>query len=341
MVALFLGGWAYLLYRELQLDPTKERTFKAFPPLAQWEPRLFQYPHDTDSEEDELATPAGSGTTQASGAATTTATRKVGEATLAAAAADDPDDIGKNKGSTKTTAKAAAKATAKTTAKATAKATAKTTAKAKTTKTKAKVAPGTPRKIKTSKDTTGKAVADGSDCCYHCDTGGAKCSCTGCYRAWYCGRGCQKADWRRHKPACRAAARAEARRAAWRVAATAARRAGENSGGDETCVICIGPVVSPVELPCGHAYCEACLAELRAKEVAQACPLCRADLPPGVDGLWDLAYRAYKRIFGMVDRGEVSWASLAAADQEEMDEAVIMLIGELLWVDAPEHHAHH
>ena len=37
------------------------------------------------------------------------------------------------------------------------------------------------------------------------------------------------------------------------------------------------------------------------------------DLPEGLDGLWDLAYRAYMRIRGMVDRGETSWGSLPAA----------------------------
>ena len=84
-------------------------------------------------------------------------------------------------------------------------------------------------------------------------------------------------------------------------------------------------MVAPVELPCGHAYCGACLAELRAREVAQTCPLCRADLPEGLDGLWDLAYRAYCRIFGMVVRGQASWASLAAAEREEMEEVVAML----------------
>ena len=71
----------------------------------------------------------------------------------------------------------------------------------------------------------------------------------------------------------------------------------------ETCVICIGPVVAPVELPCGHAYCGKCLSELRKHGVAQVCPQCRKDLPPGVDGLYDLAERAYQRIKGMVDRG--------------------------------------
>ena len=68
-------------------------------------------------------------------------------------------------------------------------------------------------KAKASKDTSGKAAADGSHCCYHCGTAGAKSCCGGCHRAWYCGHACQKAAWRGHKKACKAAQRAEARRA--------------------------------------------------------------------------------------------------------------------------------
>ena len=37
------------------------------------------------------------------------------------------------------------------------------------------------------------------------------------------------------------------------------------------------------------------------------------------------AYRAYRRICGMVDRGEASWASLPAAEREEMAEVVATL----------------
>jgi len=91
-------------------------------------------------------------------------------------------------------------------------------------------------------------------------------------------------------------------------------------------VICIGPAINPVELPCGHAYCASpCLAELRRQGVAQACPQCRGEVPLGLDGLFDLAFRAYLRIRGMATRGEVAWASLPAAAQEELDEAVAML----------------
>ena len=117
---------------------------------------------------------------------------------------------------------------------------------------------------------------------------------------------------------------AEARRATRAREALEAARAAGGRPANETCVICIGPVRSPVELPCGHAYCAACLTELRAKGVSQTCPLCRAELPPGVDGLYELAWRAHTRIEGMVARGEARWTSLAAAEQEEVDEAEAM-----------------
>ena len=90
--------------------------------------------------------------------------------------------------------------------------------------------------------------------CFHCGKSGAKLrSCSQCHRAYYCDRECQRRDWPRHKPACKAAVAAEAkratRRAAWKAAAAAARREG-GSGGKVVCVICIGAAVAPVELPC-------------------------------------------------------------------------------------------
>ena len=159
--------------------------------------------------------------------------------------------------------------------------------------------------------------------CFHCQSEGAKMCCSQCHRTWYCHRACQKRHWNLHKRACVAAVAAEARRATLRRKATAAR--GDGGIDKAMCVICVGAVVAPVELPCGHAYCGGCLSELRTKKVAQACPLCRAELPPGLDGLHDLAFRAYKRVRGMVDRGEVTWVSLPPSEQEEMDEAVAML----------------
>ena len=174
-----------------------------------------------------------------------------------------------------------------------------------------------------------KGKKDGTPVCFHCGKANPKLlTCSACHHARYCDRDCQRKDWKRHKLACKAAVAAEKRRvrqkAAWKAAAAAARRRG-GRGGDVVCVICIGPVVAPVELPCGHSYCGACLAELRAREVSQRCPQCREELPAGAEGLYELAVRPVIRIEGMVERGERAWGSLPAAEAEEIEEAIAML----------------
>ena len=86
--------------------------------------------------------------------------------------------------------------------------------------------------------------------CFHCQTEGTKMMCCSqCHIAWYCGKACQKKHWKLHKRACSAAVAADARRATLRRNATAAR--GGSTIDKETCVICVGPVVAPAELPCG------------------------------------------------------------------------------------------
>ena len=130
------------------------------------------------------------------------------------------------------------------------------------------------------KGAKGNAEADASPCCAHCGAAAAKSVCSACRIAAYCGEGCQREDQERHKGACRAAVATQARQATRTRLATAA--AAEKGGeiDKETCVICIGPVVAPVELPCGHAYCGKCLSELRKHGVAQVCPQCRKDFRP-------------------------------------------------------------
>ena len=93
----------------------------------------------------------------------------------------------------------------------------------------------------------------------------------------------------------------------------------------DRCLVCLGPPREPMRLPCGHSFCAGCVGELRSKGVTEACPLCRAELPPGPDGLFELAVRAYWRVGGMVERGEVSSASLPAVKQKELDQAVAVL----------------
>ena len=111
-----------------------------------------------------------------------------------------------------------------------------------------------------AKDTKGKSTKDGSHCCFDpaCQAPGARAECSQCHRAWYCGRACQRNDWKRHKRACRAAVAAAARAATRAREATAARRrakekegkrgGGRGRGEDEVCVICYGPPVDPVDV---------------------------------------------------------------------------------------------
>ena len=78
-------------------------------------------------------------------------------------------------------------------------------------------------------------------------------------------------------------------------------------------------------LPCTHSYHADCVAKLREYGIAQVCPMCRAELPPGLDGLYDLGARAYKRVRGRVKRDALSWAALPAAQRVEMEEAAAVL----------------
>jgi ankyrin repeat protein len=168
-----------------------------------------------------------------------------------------------------------------------------------------------------------------------CGKVGAKANCGRCKRAWYCNATCQKADWQRHKKGCRTTVAAAARAATRAREETAAREAAKKAKGaaaeteeepSSKCVICIGPLVDPVPLPCGHAYCRECIGGVRTKGDSQTCPLCRAVLPPGVEGLFDLAMRAYRRMAGRVRRGEAVWGALEGESVEEMEEAVAMLV---------------
>ena len=92
----------------------------------------------------------------------------------------------------------------------------------------------------------------------------------------------------------------------------------------DKCLICLEPPREPTTLPCGHAFCTACVVELRAKGVSETCPLCRSPLPPGPEKLWELGYRVWAKTACAVDsRG--AWPPLSASQQREMDGAIVML----------------
>ena len=92
--------------------------------------------------------------------------------------------------------------------------------------------------------------------CYFCQKEGPSPplrKCTQCELAHYCGKVCQRAHWKVHKPACIAAVAAKAQDAARQRLARAVRAKGGKDkvvGGkdDALCVICLGAPVDPVEV---------------------------------------------------------------------------------------------
>ncbi|EJK53129.1 hypothetical protein THAOC_27492, partial [Thalassiosira oceanica] len=98
-----------------------------------------------------------------------------------------------------------------------------------------------------------------------------------------------------------------------------ARRKGtmaENVHGDaavfteRTCGICLEDSRDPLDLPCGHLFCDGCLNEWRSRygveeEMRRKCPVCRATIPPSREMVTSLhTYRARKKIFE--DKGDMT-----------------------------------
>ena len=73
------------------------------------------------------------------------------------------------------------------------------------------------------------AAAPGPKACAHCNASADDVDlsrCSGCKLRWYCGRACQKADYKAHKPEClRAQAQAQANASAGASASAAASEA--------------------------------------------------------------------------------------------------------------------
>ena len=134
-----------------------------------------------------------------------------------------------------------------------------------------------------------KSSAD-TEVCAHCGSRSPTNKCGRCGLVRYCSAPCQRANWPAHKPACLAPEQ-RTREAAQAAAPPRAPLAAE---GDE-CAICLETLslITDLALACGHVFHPACVEGLRAFGVKQFCPMCRTELPPGPEKLFEEATRLY------------------------------------------------
>ncbi len=128
---------------------------------------------------------------------------------------------------------------------------------------------------------TKKSSEGGNECTNCCASEGREGvvlkSCSRCKLVRYCSISCQKQHWEagRHKKFCIPAAERTLKQAATEDIPQA-------GGRQDECVVCLDPMTASTSctLECMHTFHTACISALREHGVAQACPSCRAVLPP-------------------------------------------------------------
>ena len=173
--------------------------------------------------------------------------------------------------------------------------------------------------------------------------------CGRCKLTFYCSKDCQKRHWKEggHKHNCVAPAdrKASAALDAARIKKDKALDNGkaaaddgnqpydhdENENDDENdeCAMCLESLASAkvLTLPCSHAYHAQCVGKLREFGIKQVCPLCRADLPPGPEQLYDDAMRRYMVLYRRYNQGTVDapWRIRSVEDRGYAGKMVHML----------------
>jgi len=175
-----------------------------------------------------------------------------------------------------------------------------------------------------------KADPSNKDCA-NCGTSGAKLACAACKAAHYCSKACQKQHWKNgHKGMCVAPGKRRPQATKGSAGAAAGTTVPPKSAdGDKECAICLESLTSAetVTLPCKHTFHAECVSSMRKLTQNQACPVCRADLPPGPERAFGEVTRRYFVIKRRLTRkGRVS-AVLLKEERDEMDTVVALLRG--------------
>ena len=164
--------------------------------------------------------------------------------------------------------------------------------------------------------------------CAHClaqESPDAKLSiCSRCGLVSYCSKDCQRAHWKaNHKHHCVSKADRTPPASSSPSTATRIKPPDKDLPPDE-CAVCLDPLASGAALctlPCTHTFHAACVEGLRSFGIKQVCPLCRVELPPGPEKLFEEAARRYWNVARRVANGKASWGALTKAEQREINEA--------------------
>jgi len=141
-------------------------------------------------------------------------------------------------------------------------------------------------------------------------------ACTRCKIVYYCSRPCQILHWKKggHQQLCISLEE--------RKPNVASALKNEVIVGGSMCPVCLEGLrpESSMTLPCKHNFHYECVQGLRRFGVQQVCPLCRAELPPGPEKLFERAARQYLALERRQQMPGQKWESMMQADRKEAKE---------------------
>ena len=162
-------------------------------------------------------------------------------------------------------------------------------------------------------------------------------ACSRCHMVFYCSRACQAQHFKQkpagHKQFCftpeerrPAAAAASEKNISESPSQLGAVASNSTLAKDGECAICLESLdpssAGCCTLPCSHVFHASCAEGLRSFDIAQVCPICRADLPPGPQQLFEQGCRLYLPSKQLVERSGGLWDRLTATQRRTIDDTL-------------------